>query len=86
MEFNALFLMENLIYFWLQLQHLRLEDNPILDMPHAEAASILIVGMTLKRFNNRGKYFVFHIVFFLIPTSFGDSTIKVNHGKCVPSF
>lgn len=35
------------------LEHLRLEENPILDIPHAEAASILIVGATLKRFNNR---------------------------------
>eukprot|EP00250_Pteridium_aquilinum_P034177 c7193_g1_i1 orf=271-5415(-) len=35
------------------LEHLRLEENPILDIPHAEAASILVVGATLKRFNNR---------------------------------
>lgn len=36
------------------LQHLRLEENPILKMPHLEAASILLVGPTLKKFNDRG--------------------------------
>ncbi|MCO5582339.1 hypothetical protein L7F22_036233 [Adiantum nelumboides] len=35
------------------LEHLRLEENPILDIPHVEAASILVVGETLKRFNNQ---------------------------------
>jgi hypothetical protein len=36
------------------LQHLRVEENPILKMPHLEAASILLVGPTLKKFNDRG--------------------------------
>ncbi|KAI3495528.1 hypothetical protein L1887_37869 [Cichorium endivia] len=35
------------------LEHLRLEENPILEMPHVEAASILLVGPTLKKFNDR---------------------------------
>lgn len=35
-------------------QHLRVEENPILKMPHLEAASILLVGPTLKKFNDRG--------------------------------
>lgn len=35
------------------LEHLRVEENPILKMPHLEAASILLVGPTLKRFNDR---------------------------------
>ncbi|KAI5082186.1 hypothetical protein GOP47_0001929 [Adiantum capillus-veneris] len=35
------------------LEHLRLEENPILDIPHVEAASILVVGETLQRFNNQ---------------------------------
>ncbi|XP_058200285.1 187-kDa microtubule-associated protein AIR9 isoform X1 [Rhododendron vialii] len=35
------------------LEHLRVEENPILEMPHLEAASILLVGPTLKRFNDR---------------------------------
>lgn len=35
------------------LEHLRVEENPILDMPHMEAASILLVGPTLKKFNDR---------------------------------
>lgn len=35
------------------LEHLRLEENPILKMPHLEAASILLVGPTLKKFNDR---------------------------------
>ncbi|KAK4254784.1 hypothetical protein QN277_010113 [Acacia crassicarpa] len=35
------------------LEHLRLEENPILKMPHLEAASILLVGSTLKKFNDR---------------------------------
>ncbi|KAL5977389.1 hypothetical protein ACLOJK_021735 [Asimina triloba] len=34
-------------------QHLRVEENPILEMPHLEAASILLVGPTLKKFNDR---------------------------------
>jgi hypothetical protein len=33
---------------------LRVEENPILKMPHLEAASILLVGPTLKKFNDRG--------------------------------
>lgn len=37
------------------LQHLRVEENPILKMSHLEAASILLVGPTLKKFNDRGK-------------------------------
>lgn len=35
------------------LEHLRVEENPILKMPHLEAASILLVGSTLKKFNDR---------------------------------
>lgn len=35
------------------LEHLRLEENPILEMAHVEAASILLVGPTLKKFNDR---------------------------------
>ncbi|KAF6166112.1 hypothetical protein GIB67_023822 [Kingdonia uniflora] len=35
------------------LEHLRVEENPILEMPHVEAASILLIGPTLKRFNDR---------------------------------
>jgi hypothetical protein len=36
------------------LQHLRVEENPILKMPHLEAASILLLGPTFKKFNDRG--------------------------------
>lgn len=35
------------------LEHLRLEENPILEMPHLEAVAILLVGPTLKKFNDR---------------------------------
>ncbi|XP_062095531.1 187-kDa microtubule-associated protein AIR9 [Humulus lupulus] len=35
------------------LEHLRVEENPILKMPHLEAACILLVGPTLKKFNDR---------------------------------
>ncbi|GJN10288.1 hypothetical protein PR202_ga28369 [Eleusine coracana subsp. coracana] len=35
------------------LEHLRVEDNPLLEMPHLEAASILLIGPTLKKFNDR---------------------------------
>lgn len=35
------------------LEHLRVEENPILKMTHLEAASILLVGPTLKKFNDR---------------------------------
>ncbi|KAL2604532.1 hypothetical protein AAZV13_09G072900 [Glycine max] len=35
------------------LEHLRVEENPILKMPHLEASSILLVGPTLKKFNDR---------------------------------
>ncbi|KAL6880549.1 hypothetical protein ACP4OV_012114 [Aristida adscensionis] len=35
------------------LEHLRVEENPLLEMPHLEAASILLVGPTLKKFNDR---------------------------------
>ncbi|KAL0926511.1 hypothetical protein M5K25_002750 [Dendrobium thyrsiflorum] len=35
------------------LEHLRLEENPILRVLHVEAASILLVGPTLKKFNDR---------------------------------
>ncbi|EOX96967.1 Outer arm dynein light chain 1 protein isoform 1 [Theobroma cacao] len=35
------------------LEHLRVEENPVLKMPHLEAASILLVGPTLKKFNDR---------------------------------
>jgi hypothetical protein len=45
------------------LQHLRVEENPILKMSHLEAASILLVGPTLKKFNDRGIYVL------LAPTS-----------------
>lgn len=37
-----------------ELQHLRVEENPILKMSHLEAMSILLVGPTLKKFNDRG--------------------------------
>ena len=36
------------------VQHLGVEEKPILKMPHLEAASILLVGPTLKKFNDRG--------------------------------
>ncbi|VFQ97381.1 unnamed protein product [Cuscuta campestris] len=35
------------------LEHLRIEENPILKMSHLEAMSILLVGPTLKKFNDR---------------------------------
>ncbi|KAG0500752.1 hypothetical protein HPP92_000824 [Vanilla planifolia] len=35
------------------LEHLRVEENPILRMTHVEAASILLVGPTLKKFNDQ---------------------------------
>lgn len=35
------------------LEHLRVEENPILKMSHLEAASILLIGPTLKKFNDR---------------------------------
>lgn len=35
------------------LEHLRVEENPILQKAHVEAASILLVGPTLKKFNDR---------------------------------
>nr|CAB3455681.1 unnamed protein product [Digitaria exilis] len=35
------------------LEHLRIEENPLLEMPHLEAASILLIGPTLKKFNDR---------------------------------
>lgn len=35
------------------LEHLRVEENPILRMPHLEAACILVVGPTLKKFNDK---------------------------------
>ncbi|XP_020586552.1 187-kDa microtubule-associated protein AIR9, partial [Phalaenopsis equestris] len=35
------------------LENLRLEENPILQLRHVEAASILLVGPTLKKFNDR---------------------------------
>ncbi|XP_074276682.1 187-kDa microtubule-associated protein AIR9 [Silene latifolia] len=35
------------------LEHLRVEENPILRMRHLEAASILLVGPTLKKFNDK---------------------------------
>ncbi|CAN6683756.1 unnamed protein product [Malus baccata var. baccata] len=41
------------------LEHLRVEENPILKMPHLEAASILLVGPTLKKFNDRDSTFRF---------------------------
>jgi hypothetical protein len=34
------------------LEHLRLEENPILNAFHVEAQAILLVGPTLKKFNN----------------------------------
>ncbi|KAL6580864.1 hypothetical protein OROMI_006787 [Orobanche minor] len=33
------------------LEHLRVEENPILMMSHLEAAAILLIGLTLKKFN-----------------------------------
>lgn len=35
------------------LEHLRLEENPILKMSHVEVAAILLIGPTLKKFNDR---------------------------------
>ncbi|CAN8287520.1 unnamed protein product [Cochlearia groenlandica] len=35
------------------LEHLRVEENPLLKISHLEAASILLVGPTLKKFNDR---------------------------------
>ncbi|KAH0932660.1 hypothetical protein HID58_009777 [Brassica napus] len=35
------------------LEHLRVEENPLLKIPHLEAASILLVGPSLKKFNDR---------------------------------
>ncbi|XP_004293996.1 PREDICTED: 187-kDa microtubule-associated protein AIR9 [Fragaria vesca subsp. vesca] len=35
------------------LEHLRVEENPILKMRNLEAASILLAGPTLKKFNDR---------------------------------
>lgn len=35
------------------LEHLRLEENPILECSHVEAQSIILVGPTLKKFNDR---------------------------------
>lgn len=35
------------------LEHLRLEENPISEMPHVEAAAILLAGPTLKKFNDK---------------------------------
>ncbi|XP_064970578.1 187-kDa microtubule-associated protein AIR9-like isoform X1 [Musa acuminata AAA Group] len=35
------------------LEHLRVEENPILKMPHLEAALVLLIGPTLKKFNDR---------------------------------
>ncbi|KVH88206.1 Leucine-rich repeat-containing protein [Cynara cardunculus var. scolymus] len=45
-----------LLYFAMLIkivEHLRLEENPILEMAHIEAASVLLVGPTLKKFNDR---------------------------------
>jgi len=39
------------------------EENPILKMPHLEAASILLVGLTLKKFNDRGILGMFRNAF-----------------------
>lgn len=35
------------------LEHLRVEENPLLEMRHLEAACILLIGPTLKKFNDR---------------------------------
>jgi hypothetical protein len=35
------------------LEHLRLEENPVLERFHVEAQSILLVGPSLKKFNDR---------------------------------
>ena len=43
------------------VQHLRVEENPILKMAHLEAASILLVGPTLKKFNDRGNLIKIYI-------------------------
>jgi hypothetical protein len=32
-----------------------LEENPILEMQHVEAAAILLAGPTLKKFNDKGR-------------------------------
>ena len=45
-----------ILNYSLVLQHLRVEENPILQMSHLEAASILLVGPTLKKFNDRGMF------------------------------
>lgn len=41
------------------MQHLRVEENPILKMPHLEAALVLLIGPTLKKFNDCG---IFHVL------------------------
>ena len=48
---NIFFLISSFV-----LQHLRVEENPILQISHLEAASILLVGPTLKKFNDRGLF------------------------------
>ncbi|KAI4312428.1 hypothetical protein MLD38_037238 [Melastoma candidum] len=35
------------------LEHLRIEENPIIKMAHLEAACIMLVGPTMKKFNDR---------------------------------
>lgn len=50
-------------------QHLRVEENPILKMPHLEAASILLAGPTLKKFNDRGTYSMTDLVQHLVCVS-----------------
>ncbi|KAI4370946.1 hypothetical protein MLD38_019233 [Melastoma candidum] len=35
------------------LEHLRIEENPIIKMLHLEAACIMLVGPTMKKFNDR---------------------------------
>ena len=71
----------------LMLQHLRVEENPILKMPHLEAASILLVGPTLKKFNDRGLWvaqFLFislHLdcVFPSCPSFLSSNALSLNY-------
>lgn len=64
-EFVRLF-----FFFYDNLQHLRVEENPILRMPHLEAASILLVGPTLKKFNDRGTMVLSILAFLLVAASY----------------
>ncbi|GJU72908.1 putative nucleotidyltransferase, ribonuclease H [Tanacetum coccineum] len=53
--FQQLYLAGNQITSLTTLHELpNLEENPILEMAHVKAASVLLVGPTLKKFNDRG--------------------------------